>query len=545
MTNELQEVELKPAGQRQFTKNRSLWLGLIFLLSLAFRYEDFYLFREFNADKAHQLQAAYELLQGKGVSLESYDLTDFQPHTRPLLAWPPGYSYAVAGISKLTGLSVYNSSWGLDVLALAALWCILLWFAVLLRFTLVQSAILFLLFGFCRTPWVYFWSADTLGTVLFLFSAVLNVNLMQRRNGKNNLVLFALMQFAVICAMCFLKYSLAPAYFSLAIAAFSFSWKAKQKHYRTGFILLCSILLSFGLLAAYNVTLKANAAELGNLYQQERGLFFGNLLMFNAFFLKSLFYIEGFLQKAGSHKLEVFIQVLNLALVFLVLFHIGRRMIKGKADYFSHLVFWTTLSVCGFLSLLSVAYAQETFIGTYRWTYVKELRYFAPAVFLLVIYLIQNFQLRLPRTAFSALAFALIGFAVLYGFGLNGYYMLTKNRAGSFENMDGRIVRANQFMHERQDSNTYFLSMTGNSETDAQATSLAAISGSKVVITYDGTFPDAYFSTLFSKSKRLPPEKKIIVYLNKNEKVLDSLNPSLRHRVEQNKNGEEFLLVNP
>lgn len=485
------------------------------------------------------------MLHGKGVSLESYDLSTFQAHERSLLAWPPGYSYAVAGVCKVTGLSVYQSSWAVDVLAMAALWCVLLWFTFLLRFTLLQTTVLFLLAGFCHTPWVYLWSADTLGSVLFLFSAALNVYFIQRDPGKRNSAWFVLLQFLLIGAMCFLKYSLLPAYLSLALSIFSFSWKGKKKNFIPGLFLIGAIIISLALLFLYNKNLSGHTNEMGNLYQQQKGLFFSNLLMYDPFLLKSLIYFEGILQRLQSYRAESFIRLLNISLVLLTIAHIGRRMLGGRADYFSHLVFWTVVAVCTFLSVLSLFYQQQKFIGTYAWTYVKEFRYFTPVTFLLTLYLIRNFHFRMPRTVFSGFAFVFIGFAAVFGLGLSGYYKFTHNKAGSFENMVGHVTGANKFVHEKQDSNTYFVSMTGNSGIDAQVTSLAAISGSKVVISYDGAFPDSYVSPLFSKDQPLRQGKKVIVYVSENQKILDSLNPRLPHSIEQDEKGDTFLLVNP
>lgn len=530
---------------KPFFKNRTLWLGLIFIVSLAFRYQDFYVFREFNADKAHQLQAAYELLQGKGVSLESYDLKTFQPHELPLVAWPPGYSYIVAGLSKLTGLSVYQASWAVDALAIAMLWCILLWLTFMLRFNLLQTALLFLFTGFFRTPWFYLWSADVIGTVFFLLAAAINVYFLQKKEGKANLAAFTLLQFPLIAAMCFLKYSLLPAYVALALSVFSFSMGQQQKHYRTGFALTGAVLVSLGLLILYSKLLSGHATDMVKASQKPKGLYFQNLLMYNAFLVNSFIYMEGLLQRVHLWWAQLSVQLLNGLIVLVLLFQLGKRMAAGKADYFMHLVFWTTVCVCGFLALLSVVYPQETFVGIYFWTYVKELRYFLPVVFLLIVYLIRHFHLRLPRTASSALAFVFVGVAAVFGFALNSYYKLTHNRAASFQNMVGRIERAEKFVRNRQDSNTYFLSMTGNSAVDAQATSLAAISGAKVVISYDGVFPDAYLSPLFSKARPLPHGKKVIIYLNDNLRIADSLNPQLAHHIEQDAEGEKFLLVTP
>lgn len=518
---------------------------MIFVVSLLFRYQDFYVFREFNADKAHQLHAAYDLLRGKGVSLESYDLNTFQAHDLPLVAWPPAYSWLVAGTSKITGLSVYQASWAVDVFFIAVLWCVLLWFTFLLRFTLLQTGLLFLFAGFFRTPWFYLWSADVIGTVCFLLAAALALHYVQQKNGRLSLAVFAVLQALLIGLMCFLKYSLLPAYGSLAASLFSFPWGGKRKQHKAGIALAFIIFVSLALLMLYSKTYSGGATDIVKQSQSPKGLYPANLSMYNAFFLNSFIYLEGFLQRTHTYFWQYLLQLLNVLLVGTILFQIGKRMWAGKADYFSHLVFWTTVFVCGFLALLSLVYPPETFIGRYSWTYVKELRYFLPAVFLLIVYLLRHVRFRRPRTAFSALIFAFVGFTALFGFALNCYYKLTKNRAASFDNMVGRLIKAEKFVESRQDSNTYFVSLTGNSGMDAQATSLAAISGSKVVISYDGVFPNSYLSPLFSTARPLAHGKKVIVYLNDNVRIADSLNPQLPHHIEQNADGDKFLLVTP
>lgn len=546
MNGNTQTIQSVIIHKKSLFQQKGFWLSVIFLVSFAFRAQDFYLFREFNADKAHQLQAAYELLQGHGVSLKTYDLNTFAAHQRPLLAWPPGYSYLVAGVSGLFGASVYNAAWMIDVLAFAILWCALLWFTIQLRFTLFQTGLLFLLAGFCRTPWIYTWSADALGTALFLLSAAANLYFVQKKSrSKIDWIGFALAQSGLVGAMCFLKYSLLPAYLSLAFSLFSFSWREKQKHFRTGFFLLAAAAVTFALLQLYNRVHSVQEGDAGNLYLQQTGWFFGNLKMYSAFLLKSFVYIDGFLDKANSQALLILAQLLNALLVAIILLHIGKRIWKGGADYFSHLVFVTTISICGFMAFLSVRYGQQVFVGTYRWTYVKEVRYFLPVVFLLAIYLIRHFHPRMPRTAFNAFAFAAVAFVAFYGLALHGYYKLTGNRAGSFDNLVGKLVRAKQYVNENRTGDTYFVAMTGNSAIDAEVTSLAAMDGTKVVISYDGIFPDDYLSPLFSKSKTLPSEKRVIVYLSNNLRVVDSLNPLLPRRIEGNTDGEKFLIVNP
>ena len=88
---------------RSAERMKFLFFALIFISTFFFRLNEFYNYRDFNTDKARQLHGAYNLMQGKGVSFKSYDLNNFTPSYRPIIDWPPAYSFFTAGISYISG----------------------------------------------------------------------------------------------------------------------------------------------------------------------------------------------------------------------------------------------------------------------------------------------------------------------------------------------------------------------------------------------------------------------------------------------------------
>ncbi|MEO7534685.1 MAG: hypothetical protein ABIU30_12590 [Ferruginibacter sp.] len=519
-------------------------LIFIFSFSLIARYNEYYNFREFHSDKSRQLHGAYELLNGKGVSFESYDLTTLQPQVQPIIDWPPAYSYAIAAISYVTGLNVYKASVVLDVICLTALWVIFFWLTSLLNFTLLQRTLLFLLFSVAKTLFIKLYSGDLLATTLFMFSTTVSLFIIQKK-AVNRAPKFAVaLLFASVFLMIFLKYSFWPVCFAIGLSIVSYSHFSAKKLYRIGFYLLLLCLVSIGVLILYNQFRSGLSSGMENRHPNKKShLYFENLLLFDPFIVNGFFYLDVFYTRFNYH-LTYFISQISSALILIwAAVHIVKRIRDKQADYFSHLVLITSFSLLGFLTALSVYYPKDAY-GSFEWTYVTEYRYFAPAVFLLIFYLVKNLSFswsgRLAQFAISA--FVVISICCTFILGV--YYWMINNKAGSFENLYGKIFRVNEFVEKQKGGQTYFISLSNHPPTDTEATSLVAINGTKVAMSYYGYFPDSTFNILFSKTKLLPQGKKFILFLDHNDKILDSINLTNRHKIEQNSEGEKFLVIN-
>lgn len=531
---------------------RALLLGLVFTFSLAFRFYEYYHFREMNTDKARQLQGAYELLRGNGLSFESYDLRTFQPAYVPIVEWPPGYSLLIAAISFSTGVDVYTASFILDGLCLAGLWACMAWLMSLLDFTLLQRCLLFLFLGLSKTPLNLISSSDLLGTVVFLAActvAVWHVGLPPQRRRP---ALFYAAEATCLLLMVFLKYSLLPACFAVGASLMAYSFFSKEKFYKTGLVLFGVLLLFIVALFIHNQWRSGHLTDMHNRYETGKaGLHLDNLAMFNPFLVSGLVHIELFYQRFHIDTVRAIGLVLTAVLSAGVLLVIAERIKARRADYFDHLVYVTLFSVVGFLVLLSVYYPKDDHPTSHQWTYVKNFRYFAPAVFLLLLFLVR--MLRYPARTLSWQN-AMVHFTaacLLFGIGLAGYYIITNNRAASYANLDGKFLRIKQVTDSLRHDQTYFVSLTrkhgddpGGRLTDTKATSVVATAGTKVVVSGENYFPENQYSVLFSDSALLPRGKRVIVFLDENTKMLDSINRNNRHWLGQTAYGERYLVIN-
>ena len=100
------------------------------------------------------------------------------------------------------------------------------------------------------------------------------------------------------------------------------------------------------------------------------------------------------------------------------------------------------------------------------------------------------------------------------------------------------------FMETQKSDSTYFISLTNHAPTDSEVTSLVATRGNKVVLSYYKYFPESAYARLFSTGKKLPPGKKVVIFIDHNDKLMDSINPSNKWSIEKNHFGEKFLVVN-
>ena len=518
-------------------------LAVVFFSSLAIRYHEYYTFREFNSDKARQLHGAYELMQGRGVSFVSYNLNTFQPLVKPIIDWPPVYSYMAAGISYVTHTNLYTASVVADVLCLLALWLTLLWLSQLLAFNTIQKVLLFVFLGLSKTLIGSIYSADLIGSTLFLFACCVNIRYTQEPDKQRRGAFFAL-QFCLIAIMVFFKYSLFPAAASLGISLFTYGSAAKNKRFRTAaFYLLALFIASIGLLLLRNSLISGYSTMYTERSMGDGRWHFGNLLLFNPFIMSSFFYLQPLYQRMNWQIVNAITVPCSIAIFGWIIWDAGKRMINKKADYYDHLCLITILAVTGFIALLSIRYPRAISNGIH-WTYVMEFRYFAPACFLVIIYFFKNFKIRGNRNFRSLLLSSFVAASVAVTVLLSAYYWVIDNKASSFASLYGKVVKAADYATAQKGNNTYFVSLSNNMLQDAQITSLAAIQGVKVVVNYYGYFPDSTFNVLFARDAVIAPGKKVLVYIGQNTAVLNRINPRNHYRIEKDADdGAQFLII--
>ena len=504
-----------------------------------------------NTDKARQLEAAYELLQGHGVSLESYNLTTFQPAFVPIVEWPPGYSFLIAGTSFFTGGNVYKASFILDALALTGLWVCLLWLTSLLQFELLPRCALFLFLGISKPPLNEIPSADLCGTVAFLAACGLAVWHMSKPLLQRKPLIFFGGQSVFLFIMVSLKYSLLPACFAIGASFIVYSFFSKENFYKTGLALLGLFGVCLFAVFLYNDMRSGHLNGLYNRYASpERHLHLSNLTLFNPFIIATFFHLDVFRQRFNIPVVQAVAVAATAALFIVIVIAIFQKIKKSQAVFFDHLVYTVIISVVAFLAALSV-YLPKDIHPTLQWTYVKDFRYFAPAVFMVLLYLLKNFRFELKRknlqTMLSVFTTASMAFALLLGI----YYWMIHNQAASYANLNEKYWRIQHVVDSLKNDQTYFISLTaqagddpGGRLQDTKAASVIATSGTKVIVSGEGYFPVANYSALFADSVLLAPGKQIIVFIDRNTKLLDSLNLHNRHQLGQTAYGEKYLVIN-
>jgi hypothetical protein len=105
------------------------------------------------------------------------------------------------------------------------------------------------------------------------------------------------------------------------------------------------------------------------------------------------------------------------------------------------------------------------------------------------------------------------------------------------------VEKAAGFAAANAGPDTYFLSMAKDGALNAEVTSLAAVRGSKVAMTYYGYFPDSTYSAGFRPGYKIPAGKKLIIYFDVNREILSSVDPSNHSWVERSDAGQEFLII--
>lgn len=524
-------------------KHATVIVAVVFIITFLIRLHELHVFRDFNSDKARQLHASYSYIHGKGMAWESYNLNTFLPMLLPNIEWPPMYAYMVVAISKVSGQDLYNASVTLDYLNLFALWLGLLWLFRLIGCDALQQIILLCFLSFSKPPLLGIWSSDMIGLTLFILSAALSVQHVQRIDAnKKQRLSFYVFQLAIMTAMMLLKYSLIPALFSVAGAVLTYYYSNKNKAFlKSGVLLGVLAVVAIGILIAYNQSISGNSSPAASRHAaNDAAIHFANLYYFYPFISGSLFYLDILSSRFNPHWVNNGAVLVTFLLLAIVLVNTVKKILAKKADYFEYLTFVTSIVVTGFFILLSLKYKKDQ-QGIYFWTYVKEYRYFAPAIFIILIYLFREYIPTITRPQIRLMSYVLMG-CLLIAIGLKGYYIYVGNKAASFDNMYGKVFKVAEDAKQVAGSDAYFMSYTKDAVFDTQLTSLVAINGTKVAMSYYGYFADSTFKTPFT-AKQIPARKKIVVYLDKNIQMLDTVNSINKHRIETTADGEQFLVL--
>ncbi|HVG41148.1 MAG TPA: hypothetical protein VM888_06005, partial [Chitinophagaceae bacterium] len=330
-------------------RKNSILLIIVFVCTLLIRYQQYYIYREFNSDKARQLHGSYNLLKNKGISIESYDLNTFKPLYRYVSDWPPAYSYFTAGISFVSGVDLYLASIILDLLSTTALWFILVWIMGLLQFTFVQQLLLLLFLSISKTVLTQFLSADLFGLTLFLLSSALCIKYVQQRerNRKHDLIFYGF-QLLIFIVLVFLKFSLIPAAAAPALSILLYAFVTSNKSYiKPGIILFLLFIISMSLLFLYKEGISGDSVTYQRVMTSSV-LHYDNLLLFNPFVASTFFYLAPLYLRFNNDLLNVVAIVITLLTLIVFLIYFFNNIQQKLVDYLDILLLTTLITVSGF-----------------------------------------------------------------------------------------------------------------------------------------------------------------------------------------------------
>ena len=346
-------------------------------------------FFHLGVDRSFQSLAAYNLLEGHGVSLANIFLNDLAtPVYKPLVNWPPGYSVLLAPLYALFKHHYFFAGFVVCFGSILVLIFVSRKILKLLNVPLFLINIYTLLSAFFIHYYQFLTDTDGIATAIFLVAIYFTLLLLRtklywkRRTAYVTICLFA-------CA--FLKYLFIPLVFVLPLFILAKSYADRDTILRKAGLFSVSVL--FLAVLALLIYQKAVSGTAAYISEPERGFYPEHLLDTYAFapsaFL-SLDSIQKLFRVAGSkHSLLFHIyQALHLLIVGFIIFYVAKDLYKKKfrntdiTKSFYFIAFFLSLTTILLLTGLSLWVAPEQNNGT-LWTYVEDARYYCLATVLL------------------------------------------------------------------------------------------------------------------------------------------------------------------
>lgn len=393
-----------------------------------------------DGDKAFQIQAARNFLDGNGLSIYQAYINDLsQQHYTPLVKWPPGYSFFLMPLLLICKSNFFLATLLLDVstailfiyysrrllqnLNISRVWLNL--------YTIVSG---FFIFEFCTAS-----SSDFLTLTIFIaaFTSLFPIIKAQELKLPGLFVLSFLLFLTGFTRFMFIPIAfVVPAYLIL-IGYFEKDKLLTKK----GFIVF--VLLAI-LMSAFLIIQKSYSGASTYITATERGFYPEYLLRlfpfsFSAIFNTNLVGVQ--LERiTGLHFSEVYDLLIGAHFLFLfvLLFWLSKWISKKKimkwnlCDHYIAIGALTTISIVLLLAVLSLTNK----LTTVDWSFVQEGRYFAFATFFLqqllfiVLFYFKN-SLRNGRKLFVYGCFAILILSTIHG-----VYFVLKSAGTNFYSPD-------------------------------------------------------------------------------------------------------------
>ena len=387
-------------------------------------------FASISGDKAFQVQAAQNFLEGHGLSLLQVFSGDLsQPHFIPLAKWPPGYSFFLMPFLLLCKSDFLLATILLDIIT-AILFIffsrrLLSKFGVpvywLNLYTLVSG---FFIYEFCTAS-----TSDFQTLTIFIAALLSAFSVIQSQQSKpRQLLVLAFLLFLTG----FTRFMFIPVAFVIPVYFIASGYFSKDKLLiKKGFIVFVVLFL---LMTLFVIIQKSYTGSATYIIATEKGFYPEHLLRFYPVGFSSIFNTNMVCVQLAKITGMNFLKVYQLLIgvhfcFFLILFYLFLKYAFNKNTQkntlFDHYLFIGALS-SGVILLLLAYLSLTNQLITIDWTFIQEGRYVAFLTFFLqqILFLAISLFSLVLRKSRKILIYILFGIVSLSS--LHGIYFVIK-----------------------------------------------------------------------------------------------------------------------
>ena len=375
-------------------KQRALYITVV-ALTVLLRSEYEIRFNDLMPDKALQLTAAKNFFEGKNISRCEVTTSDLSTDKyMPFASWPFGYPLVVTLAALGTG-DFLRASIVVDIVAVTLLVLASVGLLRALGVTGKWQLAWLVFLAFAQSPFIYTTSSGLIALALYVAAMLHATQILSRANVALHSWLCL---GALLFLPCFFRYAYYPMVIPIPLVLLWVGWRTRQWKIVTGTLIAVACV---GLLVALqSVFVKSITSDYSCLSNTERGLFLNHLGHIDPFPVKAVL-LTGPLRRAlaglpcGPRVFSFFMVTGSFVLPGILLLRAFGEKVWRAASVDEGETLWKAFVLTGLLTvlvnvaalmLLSVTYPPQTDWTTF-WTFVQETRYYAPAMFVILLFL--------------------------------------------------------------------------------------------------------------------------------------------------------------
>jgi len=382
----------------------------------------------FSYDNSFSIAAAKNLYDGKGYALTSISPQDLSIiYYQPLNRWPPGYSWLLVLVKKMTTADWITSCYILNAIGATLLVLALRKIMVLLQIPVWIRNIYLVYAGMIPYPFLSFWFSDLLATAFFMWGIALLLHMIVK---NKNLYIYSLASGLLLGYCAWLKYL----YLSVSPIPFIFLifYASRINNAKLVKVLACG---GAFLLASVTCMLWFQLQHTGSAFYINptgKGLYPGNILHLGAIVPGSLLDFKLYDMQVSTLlsvpylQMAIFWKWLNVFLLFGLLFLVIRFYrqngfhFEKPLNLYMNLALAVSVSIFVLLGVLSLTQGPYVSRFTAYWTYIEELRYYALILIfipqgILFLLLFQSNLLSIVKRSFIAVIIIVVVIQIRHG----------------------------------------------------------------------------------------------------------------------------------